>query len=173
MASPAKFAHIALHTTDIATARDWYLKVLEARVLFENDTICFTSYDAEHHRVVFVNNPEFQKPEKPLSNGTLHHYTFTYAHLDELLDKYAELKEDSIEPFICLNHGPTLSMYYADPMNNALELQIDTMTMDQASDFIDANFEKNPIGINFDPDDLVARRKAGASFSNIVEYVQS
>jgi len=177
MTAPAKFAHIALHTADIPTARDWYLKVLDARVMFENETICFTSYDDEHHRVVFVNNPDYVAPEhtialnRPVINSSVHHFTFTFASLDNLLEKYSELKNDGIVPHLCLNHGPTLSMYYADPMNNSVELQIDTMHMDQADEFMHSEvFHKNPFGNAFDPDDLVTRRNAGASFSEIVQY---
>lgn len=177
MTAPAKFAHIALHSSDIEAAKDWYLKVLDARVMFQNDLLCFMSYDDEHHRVVLVNNPNYVAPEthigfqNPVINSALHHFTFTFASLDELLSQYTNLKAHSIVPTMCLNHGPTLSMYYNDPMNNAVELQIDTMHMDEAFEFMNSDlFLKNPIGQVFDPDELVERRKAGATFREIVAW---
>jgi hypothetical protein len=35
--------------------RDWYCAVLGAAVIYENDHLCFATYDDEHHRVAFVN----------------------------------------------------------------------------------------------------------------------
>ncbi len=171
MAAPYKFAHIGLRTHDLATARSWYLKVLDGKPVFENDRVCFMAYDEEHHRVVLFHDPDFKKPAKPRSGGPLHHFTYTFATLDDLLDKHTVLREAGIEPIYCLNHGPTLSMYYADPMNNSVELQIDTMTMDQAFEFMYSDvFKKNFTGIPFDPVELAARRRAGASFDAIVKY---
>jgi catechol-2,3-dioxygenase len=50
MASPKKLAHVALKTGDMAKAKAWYLSVLDAQVKFENETLCFRSYDDEPHR---------------------------------------------------------------------------------------------------------------------------
>ena len=177
MTAPAKFAHLALHTSDVETAKEWYLKVLDARVMFQNELLCFMSYDDEHHRVVLVNNPSYVAPEThigfktPVINSALHHFTFTFASLDDLLNQYNTLKEHGIVPTMCLNHGPTLSMYYQDPMNNAVELQIDTMLMEQAFEFMNSElFLKNPIGQVFNPDELSEQRKAGATFNDIVAW---
>ena len=38
---------------------------------------------------------------------------------------YARLKGDGIEPYWCINHGPTTSLYYKDPDGNQIELQVD------------------------------------------------
>ncbi len=66
----------------------------------------------------------------------------------------------------------TLSLYYADPDGNQVELQIDTATVDEANAFMHSDvFAANPIGVVFDPDDLVARRKAGESVESLVSYI--
>ena len=52
--SPSMFAHFVLRTSNRGPLRDWYLKVLNARQVFENEYISFITYDDEHHRVAFV-----------------------------------------------------------------------------------------------------------------------
>jgi hypothetical protein len=54
-------------------------------------------------------------------------------------------------------------MYYKDPDGSRVELQVDTMP---SGDAIDAwmrsgEFAANPIGIVFDPEEMVARYEAG------------
>jgi len=167
MTSPAKFAHIGLLTEDIARMRDWYCEVLQASVLFENEQICFTTYDEEHHRVVFVKSPDYTAPDD--NSRVLHHMAFTYASLDDLLATYERLRDIGIKPWWTINHGPTLSFYYRDPDGNNAELQIDSMPMDQARDFGKSDiFAANPIGIPFDAEELVAKRRAGASVAELV-----
>jgi hypothetical protein len=88
--------------------------------------------------------------------------SFTYATLDQLFDTYERLQGEGITPVWCINHGPTSSMYYLDPMGNHVELQIDTMDAKAATDFIHSDvFEKNPIGIEFDPNVLNTNAKPG------------
>jgi len=169
MASPKKLAHIALTTDDLEKMRDWYLTVLEAEVVHENDFICFVTYDDEHHRVVFAKVPEVVKPDGAASR--LLHFAFTYDTLDELLDTYTRLRDQGIKPATNIHHGPTLSMYYKDPQDNSVELQIDTMSMKAAREFVESEvFAKNPIGLSFDPEDLVNRRRGGASVEELTRY---
>lgn len=169
MASPAKLAHIALLTNDIEASSRWYRNVLDAEVVFENGMLCFMTYDDEHHRVVLAQDENF-KPGGP--SAGLHHVSFTFASLDELFDTYERLRALDVSPHWCINHGPTLSMYYMDPMQNQVELQIDTMTRDEARDFMESEvFRANPIGIEFNPEELNKRRKAGESFRALTEYV--
>jgi len=54
MGSPAKLAHIVLFTRQIGRMRDWYLTVLDARVVHENPAAAFLTYDDEHHRIAFA-----------------------------------------------------------------------------------------------------------------------
>lgn len=169
MASPVKLAHIALKTQDIKASRDWYKTVLQAQIAFENEMFCFMTYDAEHHRVALARDENFE-PGGPSSG--LHHVSFTYDNFDDLFDTYGRLAAQNIRPHWCINHGPTLSMYYLDPMKNQVELQIDTMSVRDAAEFMESDtFRANPIGIEFDPDDLHERRKSGESVDSLTVYV--
>ncbi|MDI9332655.1 MAG: hypothetical protein QM527_15435 [Alphaproteobacteria bacterium] len=79
------------------------------------------------------------------------------------MDKYVELRDKGILPYWTIHHGVTLSCYYADPDGNQLEFQADCFDSNQGSnDFMHGpNYDINPIGVEFDPQDLVNRLRAG------------
>ena len=91
------------------------------------------------------------------------HIAFTYADLGDLLQTYRRLKAAGIEPYWCINHGPTVSMYFKDPDGSRIELSVDTMPSSEAIDawMRSGEFAANPIGVVFDPDELAARYEAG------------
>src|SRR3546814_6456525 len=62
-----------------------------------------------------------------------------------------------------INHGPTTSMYYADPDGNQIELQVDNYDKieDATAFFYSEAFAENPVGVEFDPDELLRRLRAG------------
>ncbi|MEV6973169.1 VOC family protein [Kitasatospora sp. NPDC093806] len=163
MASPEKLAHVVLRTGRLPDMTDWYARVLEARVAFANEALAFLTYDDEHHRVALVATGAAERPT-PAHTG-LHHMAFTYATVGDLLDTYRRLKGEGIHPFWCVDHGPTTSMYFEDPDGNHVELQIDNFTTAEALDawFRSGAFEADPIGADFDPDDLLRRLEPGAA----------
>lgn len=164
---PAKFAHLVLRTPDLRRARNWYLQLLDAHVSFENDMICFVTYDDEHHRVALVAIPGLAAA--PPDAYGLDHLAFTYASLGALLANYRRLKRIGIEPYWAINHGPTISMYYRDPDGNRVETQYDVFqSAAEATDFINTRFGENFVGIIFDPDDLLARYEAGEPLEALV-----
>src|SRR5712671_3675594 len=134
--SPSLFAHFVLRTSNRDPLRDWYLKVLNARQVFENEYISFITYDDEHHRVAFVLAPGLKKA--PDDSWGLAHVAYTLADLGQLLSTYRRLKADGIVPVRAINHGPTVSMYYKDPDSNQVELQVDAFrTKQEAADYFD------------------------------------
>ena len=168
MVSPVKLAHIALKTRDIKASSNWYKSVLDAQAVFENEMLCFLTYDDEHHRVVLAQDDAYE-PGGP--SAGLHHVSFTYQSLDDLFDTFERLQAHGIRPHWCINHGPTLSMYYLDPMSNQVELQIDTMSAVEAIEFVSSEaFRANPIGIEFDPHKLNKRRKSGEPAESLTAY---
>ena len=44
------------------------------------------------------------------------------------------LAGDSIKPYWCINHGLTTSLYYHDPDDNAVELQVDNFASSEEAD---------------------------------------
>jgi catechol 2,3-dioxygenase-like lactoylglutathione lyase family enzyme len=166
--SPQKFAHVVLKTANFTEVIDWYATVLQARVAFRNDFIAFLTYDDEHHRVAVINLPDSPAPE-PAAAG-VHHIAYTYGDLGELLATYRRLKAAGIEPARCIKHGPTVSMYYRDPDGLRVELQIDVFaTMAEAhAYFTGPDFAENPIGVIFDPEQLIRDYEAGRAYEDLV-----
>ena len=82
---PAKLSHIVVRTGDVARLKSWYLTLLTARVSFENESLCFMTYDDEHHRLGIVQLPGVSSAAAPPSTPGLEHVSFTYADLGQLL----------------------------------------------------------------------------------------
>jgi len=63
-----------------------------------------------------------------------------------------------------VNHGVTTSMYYHDPDDNQVELLIDNFATDVAGKAYmrgRSKTDKNPVGVVYEPDELVARVRSG------------
>lgn len=161
--TPARFAHAVLRTRpeNLQKLTDFWLTIINGRVVHGDAMACFLTFDEEHHRLAIVTVPDLE-PGHPKSSG-LDHLAYTYDSIDDLIATYRRLKTEDIVPVWCINHGPTLSLYYADPDGNKAELQIDLFeTTDETTEFLrTSDFAANPIGIKFDPEDLFARYEAG------------
>jgi catechol-2,3-dioxygenase len=166
--SPSKFAHAVLRTRDkFEEMVNWYINVLNAEIVYSNGRLTFLAYDDEHHRIAIACNPTLV--ERPPCSAGLDHLAFTYGSLDELLGNYQRLKAIGIEPFLPINHGPTTSLYYADPDGNRIELQVDNFEdMAEATEHMEATFDRNPVGVSFEPDDYVRRRRAGVAAAELI-----
>jgi len=150
----------------------WYQTVFGAKVQHRNPVLAFLTYDDEHHRFAFANlsllQPEESEADRRGAIG-VDHVAYTYASLNDLFETYARLKESEIRPYWCIHHGITVSMYYADPDGNQMEFQVDSYaSTEEANAFIDEHFSANPIGVEFDPDDWLARLRAGERASNFL-----
>ncbi len=158
---PVQLAHIVRRTSRFAPMLNWYQTVLGAKVVHSDGVLAFLSYDAEHHRIAIAQIPGLE--EQPAMAAGTDHVAFTYADLGDLLYTYARLKRAGIEPYWCINHGPTTSLYYKDPDGNRVELQVDNFPDAEAANrwMRGGEFAANPIGVIFDPDDLLARYTAG------------
>ena len=161
IAAPIKLAHGVFRTSKYQELVRWYKLVLNATPAFENEGIAFLAYAAEHHRIALINTPGL----KPQSSGSagVHHVAFTYDSLGDLLQNYDRLKNLDVLPVWCVNHGPTTSMYYSDPDANQVEFQVDNCdTVEEAGEFFfTPEFNANPLGVDFDPEELLARYRSG------------
>ena len=167
MAKP-KFAHIVFKTAKPQEMRDWYCMVLDAHVVYEDETLTFLTFDDEHHRVALLHPPiEFE--QKTALTAALHHSAYTFSNIDDLLDRYAQLRDVGISPAVCIAHGVTTSMYYRDPDRNFVELQIDRFAEpDDATAYMNgAEYAADSVGPAFDPDELLAARLAGVSVEEL------
>jgi catechol-2,3-dioxygenase len=182
MASPAKLSHVVLYSQQVPVMRDWYVRLLDGRVVHEASAVVFLTYDDEHHRIAIADaaamrevgaealvgdgaGPAALSPKEiaALPPHGLAHIAFTYPTLQDLLENWERLKNESVLPVMAINHGPTTSMYYADPDDNQIELQIDNFeTTDQGTAFMESeSFANNPLGEAFNPETMLSRLRAG------------
>ncbi|MDE0983002.1 MAG: VOC family protein [Gammaproteobacteria bacterium] len=159
--SPVKLAHIVYKTSRFDEMIDWYKTVLEAETMTATPVVTFLTYDDEHHRIAIANMPNLEK--RPFQSAGVEHCAFTYGSLDDLFATYERLAAIEIMPYWTINHGPTLSMYYRDPDDNQVELQIDIFeNNDEVNEWFEqSDFTINPIGVKFDAVELIGRYRAG------------
>ena len=172
MASPVKIAHIVLRTRRYEKMIKWYQFVFEGTIQHQNPKICFMTFDDEHHRFAFINLGEDEydvaTPNEVPASG-IDHVAFSFDDLNSLMGTYKRLKQNDIEPYWPIHHGMTISLYYKDPDDNRLELQVDKFeTMQEGSDFFHSEqFAKNPIGINIDVEELLHRYESGENHQSL------
>jgi len=170
---PAKFVHVVYRTRRFEQMVRWYQTVFDAKVQHQNPALAFLTYDDEHHRFAFVNLDVIQPGGTESDRRGLigvDHVAYTYASLDDLFENYVQLKALGIKPYWCIHHGITVSMYYGDPDGNQMEFQVDALASnDEANAFMQGpGFASNPIGVEFDPEDWLARMKQGAPASEFL-----
>jgi catechol-2,3-dioxygenase len=165
-----KFHHFNLKTTRLQELIDYYRTLVGAEVIFQFEGGAWLSNDAANHRIALLAFPNFvDDPEKDTRTG-MHHSAFEYASFEELNASYLRLKEEDITPALCLDHGMTLSYYYADPDGNHVELQVDCFgDWSQSKDWMRSSeqFAANPIGMFVDPEQIAADHASGMTFSEI------
>lgn len=168
--TPTKFAHAVLRTLQLEAMVNWYKTVLEAEIVQENKFVAFMTYDDEHHRIAIASLPNLVE-RQPGSVG-LDHLAYTYGSIGDLVFTYERLKAVGILPVVSINHGPTTSLYYRDPDGNKLEMQVDNFdTVAELKGFFKSGaFTKNPIGVNFDPDELARKYHAGVPDAELKKY---
>lgn len=164
---PAKFAHVVYRTYRYADMLAWYQQVFDAKVQQDDGVLAFLTYDDEHHRFAFANlsvlmpQADTSAERRPVG---VDHVAYTYVSVSDLLENYARLRDAGILPYWCVHHGVTASMYYADPDGNQMEFQVEAFASSEAAnDFMRSMLGVNPVGVEYDPEDWLARLRAGAA----------
>jgi catechol 2,3-dioxygenase len=164
------FHHLNLKTTRLQEMIDYYRTLVGAEVTFQDQIGAWLSNDDANHRIALLAFPNFvDDPDKDTRTG-MHHSAFEYPSFEELNASYLRLKEAGIVPALCLDHGMTLSYYYADPDGNNVELQVDCFGhWRRSKDWMRGSeeFKANPIGVFVEPDQIAADHAGGMSFAEI------
>lgn len=170
MTKPSKFAHVVYQTRRYDEMIAWYRQVFHAEVVHQDPALAFLTYDDEHHRFAFA-NLKLLKPGGDGGRGDVgvNHVAYTFASAGDLLATYKRLKAVGIMPYWPIHHGIALSMYYQDPDGNRMEFQVDHGTVEDGVAYMKSElFGSNPIGVEYDPDELLARYEAGASEAELM-----
>ena len=171
MPSPVRLAHAVLKTRDVDGLTQRYCNILDAHVVFAKPgLLSFITYDDEHHRLGISAIHGEAVSATALTTG-LSHLAFTFDNVRDMLVQYVKMRDLGTKPVFNVNHGPTLSFYYQDPDGNGVELLVDRFkTFQESQDFIDQNFDRNPVGIACDPEDLLRRAAAGETDEQLLYF---
>lgn len=165
-----KFHHTTFTTMHLDAMVAWYEKVAGLTPVFYGERGAWLTNDDANHRIALLALPNLKQPvDKPHTTG-LHHTAFEYSDFDQWLDNYIRLRDARITPFMCLDHGMTVSLYYVDPDGNGVEIQVDTFgRWDKSKSWMWASreFSADQIGEFFDPERFVEARSNGITFEEI------
>ena len=167
-----KIVHVVYRTRRLAQMLEWYATMFDARIVYRNDAVVFLTFDNEHHRFAFADLQVIAPGVEADDTGKVgvDHVAYEIADLRTLLESYAALKIKGIEPYWCVNHGMSASLYYADPDGNQMEFSIDCF--DSKSECLDyfgsGVLNDNPVGVEFDPEAWLAHLRAGVSARDLL-----
>ncbi len=138
--------HINLKTTRLQEMIDWYATVVGMSPTYQFPGGVWLTNDAANHRLALLTSSQLSDDPDKLAHAGIHHSAFEYATIDDLLDTYMR------------------------PDGNSVELQVDNFgDWDQSSEWMRTSpqFAADPIGTPVDPEQMIAARKAGASFAEL------
>lgn len=162
--------HVTLKTTRLDEMCEWYGNAVGLKPNHYGPFGAWLTNDAANHRVAMLVAPGLDDDPAKIAHTGMHHLAFEYPDIDGLLSTYERLKGGGIRPHACLDHGLTTSLYYVDPDGNSVELQADNFgDWGASSEWMRTapEFESNPIGVNVDPDRLVAAWRDGADAAEL------
>ncbi|WP_167133241.1 VOC family protein [Paramicrobacterium chengjingii] len=164
------FHHTTFATLKLDEMVEFYEKVAGLESVFHGDSGAWLTNDAANHRIALLALPGLIAPEDKGHATGLHHTAFEYDDFDAWVDNYERLATEGIEPFMSLDHGMTMSMYYQDPEGNGVEIQVDNFgDWSRSKEYMWASqdFSDNPIGEFFDPEKVAAERADGLDHEEI------
>lgn len=170
---PMQLHHIGFKTARFQEMREFYRIFLGVKPSLEVEGILgFYTFDLAHHRLVLFDDPTCTE-QVPTSCG-MHHVAFIY-DIDDLVRTYQRLKHKGVLPYMAMNHGPNTSLYYRDPDNNSIELQVDNYGPDlrkglEAMRAIQTS--SNPIealGVMVNPETFLKAWQEGATLTELHE----
>ena len=169
LAAP-KLHHATFLTLRLDEMVEWYGLALGMYPAFLGEGAAWLTNDEANHRIAFLSPPEVDHPADKGHTTGIHHTAFEFETFDQWLNNYIRLRNHRVLPFLYLDHGITMSVYYQDPDGNGVEIQVDAFgSWRDSSQWISAarEFAENPIGTWFDPEKLVEAREQGLSFEEI------
>lgn len=165
-----KLHHATFMTMEIDPMVRFYEAVCGLQPVFYSEHAAWLTNDEANHRIALLRIPGTKPPvDKPHSAG-LHHTAFEYSDFDHWLDNYVRLRDLGILPAYSMDHGMTMSIYYADPDGNGIEIQIDNFhDWGKSTEWMWASreFSEDQLGPQFDPEKLVEARAAGLDHDEI------
>ncbi len=164
--------HVTLKTNRVEEMVRWYGIAVGMTTNHHSHFGAWMTNDAANHRIALLAHPALTDDPDKIPHTGIHHMAFEFADISQLLASYERLRGEGIVPHACLDHGMTTSMYYVDPDGNSVELQADNFgDWTQSTDWMRTapEFEVNPIGISFDPEQMLAAWRDGTGAAELHE----
>ncbi|WP_026531347.1 VOC family protein [Haematomicrobium sanguinis] len=159
-----KFHHTTFTTRKLDEMVAWYEKVAGLTPVHYAGGAAWLTNDEANHRIALLALPGIKEPVDKGHTAGLHHTAFEYADFTQWIDNYVRLRDLGITPFMSLDHGMTISMYYQDPEGNGVEIQFDAFgSWDKSKEwmYFSSEFAADQIGEFFDPEYFVRDHEAG------------
>lgn len=145
-----------------------------AKIQCQSPALAFLTFDDEHHRFAFADlgviRPDDADDKDDRGMIGVDHVAWEYASLGDLLVNYETLKAAGIEPYWCVNHGMSASLYYADPDGNQMEFTVDVFATkaECTAYFHGEAIGENPVGVEYDPADWLNRLRSGTAEGDLM-----
>ena len=171
--APSALVNIVYRTRRFEDMLAWYATAFGARIQYQNPALAFLTFDDEHHRFAFADLGVIRPDEDDKDDRGMigvDHVAWEYESLADLLENYAELKEKGIAPYWAVHHGISASLYYADPDGNQMEFTVDAFPTkaESAAYLHGSQMDANPVGVEYDPGDWLARLRGGAAETELL-----
>lgn len=180
-----QFSEVVLKTSRFAQLKEWYETVLDVKAFFVRTEAKQPSWTGAHN-IAFIRlyhvHPYTQVLgifEIPAVAGQadglggepgMHHMQLRMGSLDHLFSRYENLRQIGIVPERAYNHGPATSFYYRDPDRNFIELS--AVNYADEAEYLayygSEAYKRNVSGIEIDPEEYVARYRAGTPQGELV-----
>jgi catechol 2,3-dioxygenase-like lactoylglutathione lyase family enzyme len=173
--APSSLVHVVYRTRRFEEMLTWYATVFGARIQFQNPALAFLTFDNGHHRFAFADLGVIRPDEHDRDDRGMigvDHVAWEYESLRDLLENYDELKTKGIAPYWAIHHGMSASLYYADPDGNQMEFAVDAFPTkaEAAAYFHGSQIGENPVGVEYDPDEWLAKLRRGAADSELLAF---
>lgn len=121
-------SHFGIYVTDTQRMVDFYTQVFDLTITdrgqgrtFKNELIFMSASQDQHHQLVLASG----RP-KEATFSTVMQLSFMVPNIQSMRDIKAKALERGATQMRGLNHGNALSIYFADPEGNTVEVYIDT-----------------------------------------------
>src|SRR5258708_3712289 len=122
-----QLAHCGIYARDVGRLATFYTEVLGLVVAdrgisqrTQTELAFLTASPSQHHQLVIMTG------RAPQGASTVNQLSFKVADLDQLKAVLARVRASGVDAVRQVSHGNALSIYFADPEDNGIEVYIDT-----------------------------------------------
>ena len=172
-----RLGEIVLATCNYEVMKAWYRVMLDLEPSLEHvptdasatrsgssppkpTRMCFFRLHAEHPYQDMI--ALFEMPGAGVATGRsgLHHMQLRNASMLVLQERYRLLRAAGVVPFQAMDHGPSTSLYYRDPDQNAVEISASNFATNEEVEtcLASENYKRNPAGKVIDPAEWAGQR---------------